>query len=151
MLHTFQKQIRTVESPERNKTGRVNTRSRRWQGPWSGSYLAVLCCCVEAMSGRVTGNACWVTEHWSFWGAYGIGKQGGGRVKLFNFRNVLMGKGPIGKFLGTKDMRGTHREWEVQKVSYPGLFWCFKCLDMHLKVNYIGSYLFFFFFCLSSQ
>lgn len=93
MLHTFQKQIRIVDSPERNKTGRVNTSCHRWQGPWSGSYLAVLCCCVEAMSGRVTGNACWVTELWSFWGAYGIGKRHRGRLKLFNFRNVPMGKG----------------------------------------------------------
>lgn len=104
-----------LSNHQRDRTRRVNTRCHRWLCPWSGSYLAALCGYVEAMSGRVTANGHWVTEHWSFRGAYRIEKQRGGRVKLFSLKNVPMGKGAEWQFLGNKDVRRSHRKW-VQKA-----------------------------------
>lgn len=106
-----------VKSPETNGARRVSTRCNRWLCPWSGRYLAVLCCHVEAVSGRVTGSVHWVTMMArSFRGFYETGKGCGGRVKTCSLKSVPIGSGPIGNFLRTKDMRWTYREWDVLKA-----------------------------------
>lgn len=103
----------------------VITRSNRWLCLWSGRYLAVLYCDMEAMTGRVTGTDRWITMMArSFRGPYEIGQELGEELRLWLKECFLWEVGQLENFWEPRTGGGAMGNEMLWKLGLKGEWWC---------------------------